>query len=247
MVYVNNINNAGFTDVFYMQGDNTTAELVQAYNNFKASGIMMRVWVMDNGIETETNVTELANNNLPTHLDIENYSSVNGCISHLNNIGNICKSHNVDFSIVTKNDILDSLNAYNLPSYNYMKSAGAKFIDVMSYLGDYGLNYTTLASAAQNCNNEAPGMIGNALESYLSDNDVVAKTQAQIWAEANAVKVYSSCVSFFRDGLLNYGGLSPNVTLINKLTEIAKVSKEHLKEALRIGINKKFDELSLSL
>ena len=74
----------------------------------------------------------------------------------------------------------------------------------MMYLGDYGISVAQLEAYMKKYNGLYPGKIYPALETYVSDKNVVAKSKAALDAEVAACKPYCKGIALFRYGISNF-------------------------------------------
>lgn len=71
----------------------------------------------------------------------------------------------------------------------------------MLYLGDYHKTLMELTTYMKIYNTKYPGKVIPALETYVSDAQVTAKTKTSLASEINAVKPYCKGVALFRYGI----------------------------------------------
>ena len=107
------------------------------------------------------------------------------------------------------------------------------YLQPMLYLGDYGKTIPQLVEYMKAYNTLYPGKIYPALETYVSDKNVVAKTKVVLDSEIAAVKPYCKGVSLFRYGIDNFNNTpivsvtpKPVVTILN----IDKTVQQKLKD-----------------
>lgn len=201
-------------------GDNNWASIyAQAHN----AGITAYGWLSDDRyVENGTiygtnyitldNVTMLARNGTPVHLNIENSKFLNSdltsgtstqVLSFMQSAKAICDSYGVGLSWTTKYDGWDGLSYYNLPSYSAAKDC-FDWIGVMLYKGDYGKSNADITAAAANVYSLLGDKAFIVLQSYNSDSDVTPKTADALAAEVSAVGANAGGILIFRDGLNNY-------------------------------------------
>ena len=77
-------------------------------------------------------------------------------------------------------------------------------IAFMTYTGDYNKTNAELRALYKAWDNKYPGKFIACLETYMSDNNVTAKTVSRLQLEIDAVSPYVSGILLFRYGLSNY-------------------------------------------
>ena len=102
------------------------------------------------------------------------------------------------FILCTKADGIDGNQHWDILK-NY-----CDYIMPMLYLGDYGISVATLAVYMKKYNTLYPDKIYPALETYVSDKNVVPKSKTVLQAEIEACKPYCKGLGLFRYGLSNF-------------------------------------------
>lgn len=162
-----------------------------AYKKIVASGIRPYIWVWQGFKYTEY----MANKGWHVCLDMEKYDMPN-YYAEIKAVRAACKGKM--FILCTKAQDWDGDQKWSVVK---------DYCDVimpMAYIGDYGKSVSQLVAYMKAYNTKYPGKIRPALETYVSDAKVIAKSKADLMAEINGVAPYCNGVALFRYGISNY-------------------------------------------
>ena len=130
-------------------------------------------------------------------MDMETYK-MSDYVSEIKNIRSLTSSASKTFILCTKAQAWDGEQQWStvVPLCDYIMP--------MLYLGDYGKTLDQLKAYAKTYGTIYPTKFYPVLETYVSDANVVAKSNADITAEIEACRPYCKGVGLFRYGLSNY-------------------------------------------
>jgi hypothetical protein len=183
----------GITEVYVRILNSNYSSFATHLANIKAAGLKPYAWVWQGFSYTSYLVKQGWN----MCMDMETYSMAN-YYTEIKAIQTLCKANSKTFILCTKAQDWDGAQQW-ATIRNY-----CDYIMPMLYLGDYGVSVTTLAAYMKKYNALYPGKIYPALETYVSDANVTAKTKAVLSAEIAAVKPYAKGVGLFRYGISNF-------------------------------------------
>ncbi len=180
----------GITEV-YIRILNSNYNKMDAWlTKIKAAGLKPYAWTWM-GFNYTKQVT-----NLGWHMchDEETYNMAD-YYSEIKTIQSICKASNKTFILCTKAQDWDGDQKWSV-----IKDM-CDYIMPMLYLGDYNKTVTQLVAYMKLYNTKYPGKIYPALETYISDANVKAKSTSVLQAEINACKPYCKGLALFRYGI----------------------------------------------
>lgn len=166
----------------------------------KAAGLKPFAWIWQGFSYTKEMVAAGWN----IVMDMETYSMAN-YVSEIKNIRSLTSASSKTFILCTKAQAWDGEQSWStiVPLCDYIMP--------MLYLGDYGKTVEQLTVYAKTYSALYPGKFYPALETYVSDTNVVAKNNDVITAEIEACRPYCKGVGLFRYGLSNY---KPEVIIV---------------------------------
>jgi hypothetical protein len=179
-------------------GSTIYTNLNHYYSKIVSAGISPFAWVWE-GFSHAEEVTAMG---FHTVMDLETYDMA----SYINEVEQLrTDTQGKTLIICTKADGWDGNQRWDLlaPLCDYLMP--------MLYLGDYNKSITDLNNYIKSYNTTYPGKIYPALETYVSDNNVVAKTNTILTYEIDAIKPYIEGLGLFRYGLSNFKEV-PSIT-----------------------------------
>ena len=182
------IKNAGYTEVYYrvFNKDYTTHDATLA--KIKAAGLKPYIWVWQGFNYT----SYMAGKGWHICMDMEKYDMPN-YYTEIKQVRNDSKGKT--FILCTKAQDWDGDQKWSVIK-DY-----CDYLMPMLYLGDYGKTVAQLATYMKSYNTKYPDKIYPALETYISDANVIAKTKTIMQSEIDACKPYCKGIGLFRYGL----------------------------------------------
>ena len=205
---LNSMKNSGITDVFMLVSRSPTASnyyktyLPKIIKKFHAAGITLHAWIFPDF--TAQDVEKIAAMGVNVHLDLEfgYYPSTEYVTSYVSKIRAASTGRIFTVAVDPNAPGVDSGPIHG-EDYSLI-SPHVDAIVPMLYKGDFELSDSKMKSAAEYMQNQAPGKLWVALESYLSDRNTKPKTSHANLVEIGDVKTYSNGLISFRYGLSNF-------------------------------------------
>jgi hypothetical protein len=178
----------GVTEVYYrvMNKDYTTHSAT--LSKIKAAGLKPYIWVWQGFLYTKY----MADQGWNICMDMEKYDMVN----YYTEIQQVrADSKGKTFILCTKAQDWDGDQKWSVIK-DY-----CDYLMPMLYLGDYGKTVAQMTAYMKLYNTKYPNKIYPVLETYVSDANVVKKTQAVLQSEIDACKPYCKGLGLFRYGI----------------------------------------------
>ena len=201
------LKNKGITCIYYrIFNDNYTTH-ADALNKIKAAGLKPYAWVWEGFLYGK----QLAALGWNICIDVENYN-MTASVDALKQLRTDTKGKTL--IICTKPTLWDGNQKWEMlvPICDYIMP--------MLYLGDYGKSNIALETYMQTFNTKYPGRIYPALETYVSDQNVVPKSYDVLKAEIDICKKYSKGIALFRYGLI------ADKTIVKPVTTSGTIQKQ---------------------
>ena len=198
------IRRSGVSDVFFLDTGLSSSAWQGLKKQCNDAGLRLSAWIFMTSAASD--VSRLASLGLNIHIDLENGNcsgSVQCVTSYVQSMRSACAG-----KLFTVATMPDAPGVDSGPYYGQDYGQLAQHVDAicpMLYKGNYNLTDAKLTSAAAYMENEAPGKIWVALQTYYSDSNVTTLPASDLLADANAVKPGVEGVGFFRYGLLDFG------------------------------------------
>jgi hypothetical protein len=170
---------------------NKYTNLESHYNRIVDAGLKPYAWTWKGFNHTK----ELADMGYNIVFDLETYKMVD----YISEVEQVRKdSEGKTLIICTKPDGWDGNQRWDLlaPLCDYLMP--------MLYVGDYNKSVEQLGDYVKRYNVKYPGKIYPALETYVSDAKVVAKTNTVLNTEISAIEEHVKAVALFRYGISRY-------------------------------------------